>query len=146
MAFVSMTRARVRSLWFFPGFAQAAFAAVRQAESAPGFLGGRLLPDGGRTFWTLTVWHREEDMRSYVTSGSHRASMQKFFEWCDEASVVNWVEPGETLPSWTSALYRMKSEGRPSKVRYPSKRHSPMTFPVPEGRGGAVLFASAPGR
>lgn len=144
MAFVSITRARIRSLWFFPRFARAALLAVQQAETASGFLGGRLLPDGLRTFWTMTVWRSEEAMRAYMLSGPHRTAMPQFFNWCDEASVVHWEQVEGHPPTWASAFRRMKAEGRPSKLRRPSRRHQAMAFRTPRGIGGASLTPAPP--
>ena len=56
MPFVSITRLRVRSWRFLPGFAFHVWRSVRQVRAATGFQGGSLLPERGRTFWTMTLW------------------------------------------------------------------------------------------
>lgn len=131
MPLVSVTRARIRRLWSFPGFAMAAFASLQQARAAPGFLGGSVCPDRRLTFWTLTVWTGEEYMRAYVLSGAHQAAMPRFADWCDEASVVHWEQPEALPPSWPEASDRMRRSGRPSKVRRPSRNHAAMTYAEP---------------
>ena len=90
MTFVSLTRLRIRALWFMLGFAFHALRSNRQVRSTPGFLGGSLLLDRKRTFWTMTAWDSEEAMRAYRTSGAHKAAMPTLSHWCDEASVAHW--------------------------------------------------------
>ncbi len=67
---------------------------------AEGYIDGSLLRDRRLTFWTMTIWREEADMRRYMTNGAHARAMPKLREWCDEASVVHWSEDGETLPDW----------------------------------------------
>ena len=138
MPFVSVTRARIRRVWSLPPFARAAFASLEQARRADGFLGGSVLPDRRLTFWTMTVWRGEEAMRAYMLSGAHQVAMPKFARWCDEASVVHWVQAGESPPDWSDATERMRRDGRPSKLRRPGRHHQTMSFAAPR------LTAAAP--
>src|SRR3712207_7769762 len=46
--------------------------------------------DRKRTFWTMTVWESEKDMRAYLMSGAHKKAMPKLASWCSEASVAHW--------------------------------------------------------
>jgi heme-degrading monooxygenase HmoA len=138
MPLVSITRARVRRFYFAPGFARYAVAAFRQAQQADGFLGGSVLRDRKLTFWTMTVWDRMESMRAYMLSGSHKAAMPKFVDWCDEASVVHWETTDAALPNWAEAERRMRTQGRASKIRHPSQNHADLTF------APARLTASSP--
>lgn len=131
MAFISVTRLRIRSVRYLPGFMLEAVRARQQATRAKGFLGGALLQDRAWAFWTLTMWNSEECMRAYMLGGSHRAAMPKLLNWCDEASVVHWTQNGETLPSWEEADRRMRQEGRPSKVRNPSPHHASLAYRAP---------------
>ncbi len=64
MAFISVTRLRVRSIFYLPQFIWQVFKTTRQAERAPGFLGGRLMRDQKNAFWTLTTWDDEAAMRA----------------------------------------------------------------------------------
>ena len=131
MAFISITRLRVRSLRFMPGFALLTTQALSQVKSASGFQDGGLLPDRSFTFWTMTAWDSEESMRRYMTSGSHKKAMSKLMHWCDEASVVHWEQSQAVLPSWTEADRRMRADGRVSKVRNPSPQHATLSYRVP---------------
>jgi hypothetical protein len=139
MPLVSVTRLRIRSIVFLPAFAFHAVRANGQLRSAIGFQAGALLPDRHRTFWTLSLWERAEDMQAYIRTGPHKMAMPKLMKWCDEASVVRWEQDGSALPDWQEADRRMRSEGRPSKVRHPTAAHLAMTFASPARRGGAVV-------
>lgn len=143
MAFISVTRLRIRSLRFLPAFAFDAVRTRNQAAEAAGFLGGSLLPDRRWTFWTLTAWDDEASMRAYMLGGSHRTAMPKLMRWCDEASVVHWTQPSDDLPSWTEADRRMRAEGRASKVRHPSPEHANLTFAAPRLTGAAPIRPAA---
>ena len=131
MTFVSITRLRIRSLFFLPLFALHASRSLSQTRSASGFRGGELLNDRQWTFWTMTTWDSEESMRRYMLNGAHKKAMPKLMHWCDEASVVHWTQPEPTLPSWTEADRRMRSEGRISKVRHPSPEHAGLKYREP---------------
>lgn len=131
MAFVSITRLRIRRLVFMPGFFVHAIRAQRQLQRAPGFLAGALLPDRQRIFWTMTLWDSADSMRTYMTSGSHRAAMPKLLVWCDQASVVHWDLADAQLPSWAEADRRMRQDGRASKVRHAAPGHAAMDFAPP---------------
>ena len=131
MPFVSVTRLRTRAFWFLPWFITYIIRILRQVKRSPGFLQGALLADRKKTFWTMTVWDSEEEMRRFMTSGAHRGAMPHLLDWCDEASVVHWMHSEEALPSWAEADKRMRETGRASKVRNPSPHHADLTYAIP---------------
>jgi heme-degrading monooxygenase HmoA len=139
MVFVSITRLRIRSVRFLPGFALYALRTVAQVKRAGGFRGGSLMPDRSWTFWTMTAWESEAAMRAYMLAGAHKASMPKLLDWCDEASVVHWEQAETELPTWTEADRRMRASGRISKVRHPSAEHAGMQYPEPRVTGGGPI-------
>ena len=120
MAFISVTRLRLRSIRFFPPFLWWGLLSGVQAKRAPGNLKATGLRDLHLTFWTLTAWTDEHAMRAFMLSGAHQRVMPKLFNWCDEASVVHWNQETAELPSWSEAHRRMVEDGRQSRVRYPS--------------------------
>ena len=123
MPFVSVTRIRVRSRRYLPGFFWHSLWSVLQAKRAPGNLRLATLTDANRAFWTLTSWADESSMRAFMRSGAHKRAMPKLFEWCDEASLGHWTQDTAELPDWREAHRRMVEEGRPTKVRHPSPAH-----------------------
>ena len=143
MALISVTRLRIRSFFYLPQFFWGNELSARQLSQAPGFLGGRLLVDRHRTFWTLTAWDDQAAMRAYRNSGAHAGVMPKLLKWCDEASVAHWDQESPSLPDWPEAHRRMVSEGRASKVHNPSPNHAARAFPPPRvGRLAREIRAS----
>ena len=139
MIFVSLTRLRIRSIRFLPGFALQTTRAQRQIRHAPGFLDGALLADRDWTFWTLTAWNSQDDTRAYLISGDHKKAMPHLQHWCDEASVTHWTQPTLPLPTWPDADQRMRTQGRPSKVLHPSPHHADLTFRTPRTTTGGRI-------
>jgi hypothetical protein len=131
MVFVSLTRLRVRSIWFVPFFAMQTLRSLKQVKRASGFQTGQLLADRSWTFWTMTAWDSQESMRQYMISGAHKAAMPHLLEWCDEASVAHWSQQDNALPTWIDADKRMRESGRVSKVRNPSPQHADLSYRVP---------------
>lgn len=131
MIFVSVTRLRIRSVRFLPALLLHSARTIWQVERAPGFQGGALVADRSRAFWTMTAWDSHDSMTSFLNGGPHRVAMPRVSDWCDEASVVHWEQPGEALPSWYEADGRMRREGRPTAVRHPSPHHQALTYREP---------------
>jgi hypothetical protein len=123
MAFVSVTRLRVRSWRYLPVFLVDAVRSARQAAKSEGNLAVKLLRDARNTWWTSTCWDTESSMRKFMLMKPHAHAMRKLLEWCDEAALVHWSQPGPVLPTWDEAHRRMQSEGRTSKVLHPSPDH-----------------------
>lgn len=130
--FASVTRLRVRSVRYFPVFLWKTFRAQRQVVRAPGFLGGRLLLDAHRTFWTLTAWESEGAMKAFRGAGPHAEVMPRLVEWCDEASYAHWMVAGDaSVPTWAQAYEALVGEGRLSRVAHPSHDHDARRFAKP---------------
>lgn len=132
MPFVSVTRLRLRSVRFLPGFAWNTWRSMRQVRRAPGFLGGRLAGDKGLTAWTLTVWESEPAMRAYRNTGTHMDAMPKLLNWCDEASVAHWEQQTSEVPDYAAAR-KLGEIGRVSKVSHPSPKQAEK-IAWPDGR------------
>ena len=146
MAFVSLTRLRIRSIRFLPAFIVHTLRSLRQVKRSAGFKGGGLLPDRRWTFWTMTAWDSQASMRAYMTTGSHKQAMPKLMRWCDEASVAHWEQDEITLPSWTEADQRMRATGRVSKVLHPSAEHAGLRYREPRTIGGGPIKPKASDR
>lgn len=144
MPFISVTRLRIRSIRFLPPFALHAFRGLTQARKASGFQGGSLLAERARTFWTMTAWDGEDDMRQFMVAGAHAKAMPHLPDWCDEASVVHWVGADGPLPPWTEADRRMREGGRPSKVRNPTSRHANLGYARPRTTGALTIRPAKP--
>ncbi len=139
MIFVSITRLRIRSVRFMPRFMVHTLLSLRQCKRAPGFQGGSLLPDRRRAFWTMTLWQDQAGMRAFMASGRHLKAMPMLLDWCDEASVVHWMQDDAAVPGWAEADRRMRAQGRPSKVRQPSSVHASLAFAEPRTTGAVPI-------
>lgn len=139
MAFISLTRLRLRSIRFLPVFALHTVRSNRQVQRSRGFLGGSLLPDRSWTFWTMTLWESQEAMRAYMISGAHKQAMPHLMDWCDEASVTHWDQVNPELPTWAEADRTMRARGRVSKVRFPSADQTAMSYREPRLTRAAAI-------
>ena len=120
MPLVAVTRLRIRAARFVLPFWWHAWRSFSQAKNASGNLGARVRRAEGFAFWTLTVWEKEAAMTDYRIKLPHLQAMAKLLEWCDEASVVHWIQETAELPDWSIAEKRMAESGRISKVNHPS--------------------------
>jgi heme-degrading monooxygenase HmoA len=134
MPFVSVTRLRVRALRFTPQFMVYALRSSQQARRSAGFLGGALMRDNCKAFWTVTVWTDAKAMEAYRIAGIHRVAMPKLLDWCDEASLTHWTQDSADVPAWPEAYRRMVAEGRASKVNNPSPAQLAFEIPEPQPR------------
>jgi hypothetical protein len=137
MPLVAITRLRVRSWRYLPGFLWRTLLSARQARAAAGNLGVALLRDANRAFWTCSVWTDQPAMRAFMVAGAHRATMPRLFEWCDEASLVDWQQESAEPPSWPEAHRRLLQEGRRSRVNHPSEAQQRYDIPAPRVSGAA---------
>ena len=120
MPVLSATRVRVRSYRYYPWFMVQTARIVHQACAAEGNLAVRFLRDRSRTFWTLTSWTADSDLKRFLASGVHRRAMHRMHDWCDEAAAVRWSDPEAEPPSWADAHARLQRDGTPSHVLHPS--------------------------
>ena len=144
MALISLTRLRLASPRYLPGFVWYALRSSSQARRSPGFLGMRLLADRRLVFWTATAWDDLSSMKTYRSAGAHKVAMRYLAEWCDEASVTRWVGPVDSMSDWRAAHARMVAEGEASHVRRPSPAQATRRWAQPRTRPPIVL--AVPGR
>ena len=121
---VSITRLRVRSIFYLPAFMLHALRTMTQAQKAEGVHGVDTRFEKNNVVWTKTVWSEEKMMKNYRGSGAHQIAMRVLSTICSEASVARWQQEGTDLPTWEEAHRRMLTEGKLSKVKYPSPLHA----------------------
>lgn len=117
---VSITRLRVRSIFYMPLFMLHAMRTMTQAQKADGVAGVETRFEKNNVVWTKTVWNEEAQMKNYRSSGAHQIAMRMLSEMCNEASVARWQQADTELPTWEEAHRRMLTEGKQSKVKHPS--------------------------
>jgi len=118
---VSITRLRVRSLWYMPLFLLHAMRTALQAQRAAGIVQVETRFEKSYVVWTKTVWQDEALMKQYRGSGAHQAAMRLLSELCSEASYARWQQADPNPPTWEAAHRRLLGEGKLSKVKYPSQ-------------------------
>lgn len=134
---VSVTRLKVRRALHLPAFYVRTYASMRQARRTAGFLGGAVGRARDGSYWTLTGWAREEDMRAFRNGGAHQKAMRRLPVWCDEAQYAHWE--ADALPGWDEAERRLRDAPRFSKVRRPSADHEAGRIPPTGGIDGTTL-------
>src|SRR3984957_15308616 len=142
MYFVSATRLKLSSIFYFPAFMRTNNAAAKQLVITTGFVQGAEVMDKGLTFWTLTLWKADADMKSFRNSPAHRKAMQKISDWCNEATYIHWLQEEPALPDWNIVHERMIKEGSISKLRKPTERHASKKFPEIKWRKTERKFSS----
>jgi hypothetical protein len=121
---VSITRLRVRSIFYMPVFLIHAMRTSMQAQKADGIFGVETRFEKNNVVWTKTVWADEAQMKKYRSSGAHQIAMRLLSEMCSEASVSRWQQADTVLPTWEEAHRRILTEGKLSKVKHPSPLHA----------------------
>lgn len=129
MPFVSVTRLRVKSIFYIIPFMRANEASVKELKNSKGLIKGVELIDKKFTFWTMTMWEDEASMKAFRGSSSHRNAMQHLPAWCNEASYHHWTQEGIEFPDWQTVAEKLFTEGILSKVRNPSNAQITNTFP-----------------
>jgi hypothetical protein len=139
MAFVSITRVRLRSWRFVPMFFVQAIRSGRQAKAAAGNLGVAVMREERKVFWTRTAWTDESSMRAFVLAGAHRSVMRDLLNWCDESAVAHWTQESAELPSWGEAYAQLLRVGRVNKVNHPSEAQTKFEVPEPRVAPGSEM-------
>lgn len=121
---VSITRLRVRSIFYMPLFILHAMRTMTQAQKADGVLGVETRFEKNNVVWTKTIWADEASMKKYRSSGAHQIAMRLLSEICSEASYVRWQQMDTRLPAWEEAHMRILQEGKLSRVKHPSPLHT----------------------
>jgi len=128
---VSVTRLRLRSVRFMPHLYWDARRIKQSLKKAPGYLGGKLLVDQRRAYWTITLWDNLESMNAFRYSKVHAEVALLVDKWCDEASVVHWESDDVQFPSWKEAHRRMTETGKLTPLTFPSADHQAHKFREP---------------
>ena len=123
MIIISVTRLRLRSIRFLPGFLWYTVGSMKQAKRTPGNLGVRTRKTKGLAFWTLAMWGDNQAIRTFVPASPHKEAMQKLPHWCDEAAFADWEQDTADWPSWETATERLAASGRLVSVLHPSEQH-----------------------
>ncbi|MCA2001917.1 MAG: hypothetical protein LDL51_08650, partial [Chloroflexi bacterium] len=83
---ISITRLRVRSIFYMPLFMLHALRTMTQAQKSEGALGVETRIEKNNVVWTKTAWTDETAMKKYRGSGAHQVAMRLLSEMCSEAA------------------------------------------------------------
>jgi hypothetical protein len=131
MAVIVITRLRLRDPAFFDEFFASAVAVVEQAQISEGNLAADVLADANNTYWTRTAWKDRSVMDAFVGAEPHVSTMSRIDTWCDEATFVDWDQPGADLPDWQEGYRRIVAEGHVTNLTNPSTTNLTREFPPP---------------
>lgn len=120
---VSITRLRVRSVWFLPLFGLHAMRSATQAMKSDGIVDFDTRVEDPFTHWTKTVWKDEPAMKNFRNSGAHQIAMRILSNICSEASYTRWQQETAEVPTWDEAHKAMLEQGKLSKLKKPSMFH-----------------------
>jgi len=95
---------KLKSWWRYVSFFGFTFKAVKQAQNAGGIVHLKIRP---LRLMTLTVWQREEDMKTFRNSGAHLIAMRKS-NYFGSIRSVTW-ETNE-IPDWKQAGRMLSNE------------------------------------
>ncbi len=123
MAFVALTRVRLRSPHLVLPFMLHTGRALRFLRHAPGWVVTQTRKTRGPTFWFMTVWESPADQRAHRGMGAPLVDLVKFRHWCEEIATAAWTQPSTALPSWEEAEERLRGSARLHRVEHPSPTH-----------------------
>jgi hypothetical protein len=129
---VSLTRLRLRSVWFFPAIVWNTWKINKQVVKADGFVIGKLFLDSRLTFWTMTAWRDATSMKAFRNAPPHQIAMRKLPSWCDEAAYARWEQETDQLTDWKEAHRQLSAAATLSPVKNPSKDHLARRFAQPK--------------
>ncbi len=94
-----------------------------------GFLGGKELVYAKLTFWTLTIWKNDANMKTFLNSAAHRTAMKKTAILVQRGFLFSLDAGNECLPSLKKVSEKLLKYGKLTKVRNPSANQISNSFP-----------------
>jgi hypothetical protein len=131
MPLLSITRLRIRSIFYLPKFFWYAMKSYKQALKADGNLAAKIFTDKGFVFWTCSIWEDELHMLNYMKSDIHKKAMPYLQQWCNEARTGHMIVSGNDFPSPAQMAQMLRKFGKSSKLLKPDENHLQEIFPEP---------------
>jgi hypothetical protein len=131
MPVIVVTRLRLRDSALFDEFIASAVAVTEQAQNSRGNLHADVLAEANNTYWTRTAWRERGLMNAFVGSEPHLSTMGRIADWCDEATFVDWEQPGADLPDWQYSYGRLVANGQAASLTHATDAHHTRDFPAP---------------
>jgi uncharacterized membrane protein len=67
-----------------------------------------------RTFWTLSHWRSDADLRGFVGHPSHLHVMRRFRPAMRSSNFITWHSTDDLPPTWKDAALRLATDGQPT--------------------------------
>ena len=135
MAVIVVTRLRLKDPGLLDEFFVDAVAAIEQAQKSDGNLGADALADANNAWWSVSSWQGRDPMRAFVSSQPHQDIMSRLDHYCDEATFVDWEQPGAELPDWQTSYQHLVADGQVAELTSPSPANQTRAFPAPVEQG-----------
>ena len=129
MPVIVVTRLRLRSPAFFDEFVASAVAVVEQSKNSAGNLGADVLAEANNTYWT--AWQERDYMDAFAGNQPHLNTTGRLGDWCDEATFIDWEQPGADMPHWQEGYRRLVADGHVASLTNASDAHHTRNFPAP---------------
>jgi uncharacterized membrane protein len=98
-----------------PAFMSAALRLQRAFADSPGAIEMSLRAAPlRRTFWTLSQWRSDADLRGFVVDPAHLDVMRRFQPAMRSSNFVSWSSTDDLTPSWNDAALRLTGDGQSS--------------------------------
>jgi uncharacterized membrane protein len=106
---------RLRRLRDVPAFMAAALRLRAAFAASPGGIemSVRAAPLR-RTFWTLSHWRSDADLRGFVVHPAHLDLMRRFRPAMRTSSFVTWPATDDLPPTWNDVVQRITTDGQPT--------------------------------
>lgn len=123
MAYLSMTRLKLKSVIYLLPFSIQNEQVIRQLRTSHGFLKGKELATPSLSMWTATLWNSLEDLRAFYLSGSHKEAMKNINQWSSEAVSGHQEVDSNELPDWDNIRLQLLNVGHFANLKEPSFAH-----------------------
>ena len=106
---------RLRRLRDVPAFMAAALRLQAAFADSPGAIEMSLRAAPlRRTFWTLSHWRSDADLRGFVVHPAHLDLMRRFRPAMRSSNFITWHTTDDLPPTWNDAARRITTDGQPT--------------------------------
>ena len=106
---------RLRRLRDVPAFMAAALRLQAAFADSPGAIEMSVRAAPLRlTFWTLSHWRSDADLRGFVVHPAHLDLMRRFRPAMRSSNFITWRTTDDLPPTWNDAAQRITTDGQPA--------------------------------
>jgi len=114
---------RLRRLRDVPAFMAAALRLQAAFDISPGAIKMSLRAAPlRRTFWTLSHWSSDADLRGFVVHPAHLELMRRFRPAIRSSNFITWHTTDDLPPTWQDAARRITTDGQPTPAQTVDQR------------------------